>query len=99
MSTLHRLTERGLANPPSMAADQCPVRDDHGLGSRTEVSSDSSDMDVYGFAIPPQGRTCSPTFGARSSASGGPCLDSSNSRKHHIHDRDALWPVTGGLTT
>src|SRR3954447_6434422 len=53
VSTLQRLTERGLVKPPRWLPAN--VQYETIMGSMAYgVSSDSSDMDVYGWAIPPK---------------------------------------------
>ncbi len=53
MSTLERLTERGLVKPPRWLPGN--VQYETIMGSVAYgVSSDTSDMDVYGWAIPPK---------------------------------------------
>ncbi len=52
-STVQRLTRLGLINPPSFLPDN--VHYETIMGSVAYgVSSDTSDMDVYGFCIPPK---------------------------------------------
>ena len=52
MSTLQRLTDRGLVRPPGWLPGN--VQYETIMGSVAYgVSSDTSDMDVYGWAIPP----------------------------------------------
>ena len=53
MSTLQRLTDRGLIRPPRWLPGS--VQYETIMGSVAYgVSSDTSDMDVYGWAIPPK---------------------------------------------
>ena len=53
MSTLQRLTDRGLIKPPRWLPGN--VQYETTMGSVAYgVSSDSSDVDVYGWAIPPK---------------------------------------------
>lgn len=53
MSTLQRLTDRGLVKPPRWLPAN--VQYETVMGSMAYgVSSDASDMDVYGWAIPPK---------------------------------------------
>src|SRR5271155_2911477 len=53
MSTLQRLTDRGLIKPPRWLPGG--VQYETIMGSMAYgVSSDSSDRDVYGWAIPPR---------------------------------------------
>ena len=53
MSTLQRLTDRGLVKPPRWLPGN--VQYETIMGSVAYgVSSDTSDMDVYGWAIPPK---------------------------------------------
>ena len=52
-SAVQKLTERGLCTPPSFLPTN--VHYETIMGSVAYgVSSDTSDMDVYGFAIPPK---------------------------------------------
>ena len=53
MSTLQRLTDRGLVKPPRWLPGN--VQYETIMGSVAYgVSSDTSDVDVYGWAIPPK---------------------------------------------
>ena len=53
MSTLERLTDRGLIKPPKWLPGN--VQYETIMGSVAYgVSSDTSDVDVYGWAIPPK---------------------------------------------
>ena len=53
MSTLQRLTDRGLVRPPRWLPAN--VQYETIMGSVAYgVSSDTSDVDVYGWAIPPK---------------------------------------------
>ena len=53
MSTLQRLTDRGLVKPPRWLPAN--VQYETIMGSVAYgVSSDTSDVDVYGWAIPPK---------------------------------------------
>ena len=53
MSTVQRLADRGLARPPRWLPAN--VQYETVMGSVAYgVSSDSSDTDVYGWAIPPK---------------------------------------------
>ena len=54
MSTLQRLADRGLVKPPRWLPGN--VMYETIMGSVAYgVSSDTSDVDVYGWAIPPEG--------------------------------------------
>ncbi len=88
MSTLERLTDRGLIKPPRWLPGN--VQYETIMGSVAYgVSSDSSDMDVYGWAIPPKDdlfphrRGEVPGFGT-------PRPRFEQFEVHHVQDSDAL---------
>ncbi len=88
MSTLQRLTDRGLVKPPRWLPGN--VQYETIMGSVAYgVSSDTSDVDVYGWAIPhkddlfPHLRGEVPGFGT-------PKPRFEQFQEHHIHDHDAL---------
>ena len=88
MSTLQRLTDRGLAKPPRWLPGN--VQYETIMGSVAYgVSSDTSDVDVYGWAIPPKEdifphlRGEIPGFGKEARRFGV-------YQEHHVEDRDAL---------
>ena len=88
MSTLQRLTDRGLIRPPRWLPGN--VQYETIMGSVAYgVSSDTSDVDVYGWAIPrkddvfPHLRGEIPGFGK-------PAGRFEQFQEHHVVDRDAL---------
>ena len=88
MSTLQRLTERGLVKPPRWLPAN--VQYETIMGSVAYgVSGDTSDMDVYGWAIPPKDdifphlRGEIPGFGREQ-----PRFE--QFQDHHVRDPDAL---------
>ncbi len=88
MSTLQRLADRGLIRPPKWLPGN--VQYETIMGSTAYgVSSDSSDVDVYGWAVPrkedvfPHLRGEVPGFGARARRF-------EQYQEHHVVDRDAL---------
>lgn len=88
MSTTQNLTERGLAKPPRWLPAN--VQYETVMGSVAYgVSSDSSDVDVYGWAIPPKDdvfphlRGEVPGFGRQRERFG-------QYQEHHARDPDAL---------
>ena len=89
MSTLQRLTDRGLVKPPRWLPGN--VQYETIMGSVAYgVSSDTSDVDVYGWAIPPKEdifphlRGEIPGFGKPGQAVRAVY------QEHHVEDRDAL---------
>jgi uncharacterized protein len=88
MSTLERLSDRGLIKPPRWLPGN--VQYETIMGSVAYgVSSDTSDMDVYGWAIPPKDdlfphrRGEVPGFGT-------PRPRFEQYEEHHVQDSDAL---------
>ena len=88
MSTVQRLADRGLIKPPRWLPGN--VQYETIMGSVAYgVSSDSSDVDVYGWAIPPKEdifphlRGEIPGFGEEAKRFGV-------YQEHHVEDRDAL---------
>jgi uncharacterized protein len=88
MSTLQRLTDRGLIKPPRWLPGN--VQYETIMGSVAyAVSSDTSDLDVYGWVIPqkedifPHLRGEIVGFGSRAKPFG-------QFQVHHVEDRDAL---------
>jgi predicted nucleotidyltransferase len=88
MSTLQRLTDRGLIKPPRWLPGN--VQYETIMGSVAYgVSSDTSDVDVYGWAIPPKDdlfphlRGEVPDFGT-------PRPRFEQYQEHHVEDRDSL---------
>jgi predicted nucleotidyltransferase len=88
MSTLQRLTERGLVRPPRWLPAN--VQYETIMGSMAYgVSSDASDFDIYGWAIPPKDdifphlRGEVPGFGRQHERFG-------QFQEHHVLDPDAL---------
>jgi uncharacterized protein len=88
MSTLQRLADRGLVRPPRWLAAN--IQYETIMGSAAYgVSSDSSDFDVYGWAIPPKDdvfphlRGEVPGFGRQHERF-------AQFQEHHIRDPEAL---------
>src|SRR5207302_9796696 len=88
MSILQRLTDRGLIKPPRWLPGN--VQYETVMGSVAYgVSSDASDVDVYGWAIPPREdifphlRGELPGFGRRARRF-------EQFQEHHVRDPDAL---------
>jgi hypothetical protein len=88
MSILARLTDRGLVKPPRWLPGN--VQYETIMGSVAYgVSADTSDIDVYGWAIPPKDdiflhlRGEVPGFGT-------PRLRFEQYQEHHVRDNDAL---------
>src|SRR5262245_7589961 len=87
-STLQHLTDRGLVRPPQWLPGN--VQYETIMGSIAfGVSSDTSDIDIYGWAIPrkdelfPHLRGEVPGFGT-------PRTPFEQFEAHHVHDPDAL---------
>jgi predicted nucleotidyltransferase len=88
MSTLQHLTERGLLKPPRWLPPN--VQYETIMGSVAYgVSSDTSDMDVYGFAIPPK-EDIFPHLNGEILGFGTQRTRFEQFQQHHIADPDAL---------
>jgi predicted nucleotidyltransferase len=88
MSTVQRLTDRGLIRPPRWLPAN--VHYETMMGSVAYgVSSDSSDVDVYGFAIPPK-EDVFPHLAGEVPGFGKPRKRFEQYQEHHIRDADAL---------
>lgn len=88
MSTLKRLEERGLVRPPRWLAGN--VQYETIMGSVAYgVSSDTSDVDVYGWAIPPK-EDVFPHLKGEIPGFGRPAKRFEVFQEHHVEDRDAL---------
>ncbi len=87
-STLARLVDRGLARPPRWLPSN--VQFETIMGSVAYgVSSDTSDMDVYGWAIPPRDEVF-PHLRGEIIGFGKPSKRFEVYQEHHIQDADAL---------
>ena len=87
-STLGRLVDRGLACPPRWLAGN--VQFETIMGSVAYgVSSDTSDMDVYGWAIPPRDEVF-PHLRGEILGFDRPRPRFEVYQEHHLHDADAL---------
>ena len=87
-STLARLVDRGLARPPRWLPGN--VQYETIMGSVAYgVSSDTSDMDVYGWAIPPRDEVF-PHLRGEIIGFGRPSKRFEVYQEHHIVDGDAL---------
>jgi uncharacterized protein len=88
MSTLERLTDRGLVKPPRWLPGN--VQYETIMGSVAYgVSSDTSDVDVYGWAIPPKDDLF-PHLRGEVPGFGTPRPRFEQYQEHHVEDRDAL---------
>lgn len=88
MSTLHRLTDRGLIHPPRWLPAN--VQYETIMGSVAYgVSSDTSDVDVYGWAIPPKDDVF-PHLRGEIPGFGTPHRRFAQFQEHHVRDPDAL---------
>ncbi len=88
MSTLQRLTDRGLVRPPRWLPGN--VQYETIMGSVAYgVSSDTSDVDVYGWAIPPK-EDIFPHLRGEILGFGKPAKRFEQFQEHHVEDRDAL---------
>jgi predicted nucleotidyltransferase len=88
MSTLQRLTDRGLIKPPRWLPGS--VQYETIMGSVAYgVSSDTSDVDVYGWAIPPKDDIF-PHLRGEVPGFGTPKPRFQQYQEHHVHDRDAF---------
>jgi uncharacterized protein len=88
MSTLERLTDQGLVKPPRWLPGN--VQYETIMGSFAYgVSSDTSDIDVYAWAIPPKDDLF-PHLRGEVPGFGTPHARFEQFQEHHVHDRDAL---------
>jgi uncharacterized protein len=88
MSTTSRLTERGLMKPPAWLPTN--VQYETIMGSMAYgVSSDSSDLDIYGWAIPPKDDLF-PHLRGEIVGFGTQHKRFEQFQDHHVHDADAL---------
>jgi predicted nucleotidyltransferase len=88
MSTLQRLTDRGLVKPPRWLPGN--VQYETIMGSAAYgVSSDSSDLDVYGWAVPPKEEVF-PHLRGEVPGFGRQVKRFEQYQEHHVEDRDAL---------
>jgi predicted nucleotidyltransferase len=88
MSTLQRLSDRGLIKPPRWLPGN--VQYETIMGSVAYgVSSETSDLDVYGWAIPPKDDVF-PHLRGEVPGFGIPKPRFQQYQDHHVHDGDAL---------
>ncbi len=88
MSTLQRLTHQGLVKPPRWLPGN--VQYETIMGSVAYgVSSDTSDVDVYGWAIPPKDDLF-PHLRGEMLGFGTPKPRFEQFQEHHVQDQDAL---------
>jgi len=85
---LHDLQQKRLIQPPRWLADNCQMLMTMGSVAYG-VSNDSSDMDVYGWAIPPK-EIVFPHLAGEIFGFGRQAKRFEQYQQHHIHDRDAL---------
>ena len=88
MSVIQRLAEKGIARPPKFLPTN--VHYETIMGSVAYgVSADTSDMDVYGFCIPPKDEIF-PHLRGEIVGFGTQKQRFSQYQQHHLHDPDAL---------
>jgi predicted nucleotidyltransferase len=88
VSTLQRLTDRGLVKPPRWLPAN--VQYETIMGSVAYgVSSDTSDMDVYGWAVPPK-EDVFPHVRGEILGFGRQAKRFEQFQEHHVRDADAL---------
>jgi predicted nucleotidyltransferase len=88
MSTLQRLADRGLIKPPRWLPGN--VQYETIMGSVAYgVSSDTSDVDVYGWAVPRK-EDVFPHLRGEIAGFGKPAERFEQYQEHHVEDRDAL---------
>jgi predicted nucleotidyltransferase len=88
MSTLQRLTDRGAIKPPRWLPGN--VQYETIMGSVAYgVSSDTSDVDIYGWAIPPK-EDIFPHLRGEILGFGKQIARFEQFQEHHVIDRDAL---------
>jgi len=88
MSTLQRLTDKGLLRPPRWLPGNTQYETIMGSVAYG-VSSDTSDVDVYGWAIPPK-EEAFPHLRGEIPGFGQPAKRFEVFQEHHVADRDAL---------
>ena len=88
MSVVLRLTEKGIARPPKFLPANTHYETVMGSVAYG-VSGDSSDMDVYGFCIPPKDEIF-PHLRGEVIGFGSPAPRFSQYQQHHLQDADAL---------
>lgn len=88
MSTIGRLKELGLINPPSFVPANTQYETIMGSVAYG-VSSDTSDMDVYGFCIPPKD-IIFPHLAGEIAGFGTQAKRFEQFQEHHINDKSAL---------
>lgn len=88
MSTIQRLTEHGIAKPPKFLPSNTHYETMMGSVAYG-VSSDTSDMDIYGFCIPPK-EEIFPHLRGEILGFGTQQQRFSQYQQHHLHDADAL---------
>lgn len=87
MSTLQRLADRGLVKPPRWLPGN--VQYETIMGSVAYgIASDASDLDVYGWAIPPK-EDVFPHLRGEIPGFGTPSPRFQQFQEHHVHDPDA----------
>jgi predicted nucleotidyltransferase len=87
-SVMQRLTEKGIAHPPKWLPAN--VHYETMMGSVAYgVSSDTSDMDIYGFCIPPKDEVF-PHLRGEIIGFGGHKHRFSNYQEHHLMDPDEM---------
>lgn len=87
-SVVARLAERKLAGPPKFLPNA--ICYETMMGSVAYgVASDTSDVDIYGFAIPPK-EMIFPHLAGEIAGFGTPIKRFEQYQEHHIHDPDAL---------
>jgi uncharacterized protein len=88
MSTVQKLSERGIARPPRFIPTN--MHYETIMGSMAYgVASDSSDFDVYGFCIPPK-EELFPHLRGEIEGFGTPRKRFNVYQEHHLKDPDAL---------
>jgi predicted nucleotidyltransferase len=88
MSTVHHLADRGFIKPPRWLPGN--VQYETIMGSVAYgVSSDTSDVDVYGWAIPPK-EDLFPHLRGEIPGFGTPKPRFGQYQEHHVHDASAL---------
>ena len=97
MSTLQRLADRGLVKPPRWLPGN--VQYETIMGSVAYgVSSDTSDVDVYGWAIPPK-EDIFPHLRGEILGFGKQAKRFEQSTRSTTSRTGTPWPGTGGRTT
>lgn len=98
MSTIQRLTYRHLLRPPRWLPGNVQYETIMGSVAYGVLARDASDVDVYGWAIPPKDDVF-PHLRGEIPGFGTPRKRFEVFQEHHVQDADALPGGRGACTT